>query len=104
MERIYKLLELVLQTPKDCFLHHALGLEYVKINELEKAIDSFEKVIQLDEYYVGTYYHLAKTFEKLQKQDVAVEIYRKGIDIATKVNDMHAKNELQMALDDLVDD
>ncbi len=101
MERIHKLNELLASSPKDCFLLHALGLEYVKIGEIEKALHSFMTVIETDENYVGTYYHLAKAFERLQRNEDAINTYEKGIEIASKLKDMHARNELQMALEDL---
>jgi Tfp pilus assembly protein PilF len=103
MNRIEKLKEMLLQQPKDCFLHHALGLEWIKMGNLENALNCFLSVISNDENYVGTYYHLAKTYEKLGQVEQAVVIYEKGIQIATKCNDKHAKNELQMALDDILD-
>lgn len=103
MDRIAKLKELLVSSPHDCFLLHALGLEYVKISEIEKALEAFEKVIATNEMYVGTYYHLAKTYEKQNNIGKAIEVYRKGIDMATQLKDQHAKNELVMALDDLID-
>ena len=103
MERIHKLSEMLAASPNDCFLLHALGLEYVKKGDLEKAIYSFQKVIDCDPDYVGTYYHLAKTFEKVNKLPDAIRIYESGIGVATKMKDMHARNELQMALEDLTD-
>lgn len=104
MQRIPKLLELLQQNPNDCFLLHALGLESIKENELEKAISYFQQALQFDENYVGSYYHLAKTLEKTKKTDDAISIYKKGIFIAQKLKDNHAKNELQMALDDISDE
>lgn len=103
MERIQKLNEMLEATPHDCFLLHALGLEYLKIGEPVKALHAFQKVVDSDEKYVGTYYHLARTYEKLNQQEEAVNTYEKGIEIAKLVNDMHARNELQMALDNLID-
>ncbi len=103
MDRINKLNEMLQAQPHDSFLLHALGLEYIKIGELERAIESFEKVIAFNKNYVGTYYHLAQTFEKQNKLDQAIAIYNDGIQIATLVKDQHAKNELQMALDELID-
>jgi len=103
MNRIEKLSEMLLQQPKDCFLLHALGLEWIKLGEIEKALKCFMNVILNDENYVGTYYHLAKTYEKLGQTEQAMVTYEKGIQIASKCNDKHAKNELQMALDDIMD-
>jgi len=104
MERIHKLNEMLVASPNDCFLLHAIGLEYVKTADLEKAIYYFQKVIDSDPDYVGTYYHLAKTLERVNKKPDAMRMYETGIDIASKVRDQHAKNELQMALEDLIDE
>jgi tetratricopeptide (TPR) repeat protein len=101
MNRILKLKELLNSSPTDCFLLHALGLEYVKIGEFEDAIASFNKVLETNKEYVGTYYHLAKTLERINKTSDAILIYEKGIDIASNLKDNHSRNELQMALEDL---
>lgn len=103
MNRIEKLNEMLLLQPTDCFLHHALGLEWIKLGEMEKALNCFLNVISNDENYVGTYYHLAKTYEQMGQTEQAIVMYEKGIKIAIKCNDKHAKNELQMALDDIMD-
>ena len=103
MERIEKLKSMLLQSPEDCFVYHALGLEYVKLNDFENALDYFNQVIFIDESYVGTYYHLAKTLEKLNEIEEAISIYEKGIEIAKLLKDNHARNELQMALDDIIE-
>ena len=104
MERIDKLNQMLQQHPTDCFLMHALGLEYLKINDSPTDLKYFEKVIATDNQYIGTYYHLAKTYEKMQETAKAISIYEKGIEIAQKLKDNHAKNELQMALDEIIDD
>jgi tetratricopeptide (TPR) repeat protein len=105
MNRIEKLNELLKATPQDCFLWHALGLEYIKVAELQKAYDSFSHLLtNIDEDYVGTYYHVAKTLEKMNRNQEAIQFYEKGIAIAQKVKDQHARNELRMALDDLRDE
>jgi tetratricopeptide (TPR) repeat protein len=74
MERIEKLKSMLLQSPEDCFVYHALGLEYVKLNDFENAVDYFNQVIFIDESYVGTYYHLAKTLEKLNEIEEAISM------------------------------
>jgi tetratricopeptide (TPR) repeat protein len=104
MERIEKLHNMLKQLPNDCFLWHALGLEWVKIGDLAQARTHFEQVLTLDANYVGTYYHLGKTLEKLELLPNAVLVYEEGIRRASALNDRHARNELQQALDDLSDE
>ena len=101
MERIEKLKAYLEKEPGDSFLRHALGLEYVKLGNDEEARTAFETVVTTDPAYVGTYYHLAKLLEKMGDSSGAMKIYEQGIIQAKVAGDNHAKNELQMALDEL---
>lgn len=103
MERIEKLKLMLEQSSEDCFLWHALGLEYIKVNELKQAEASFEKVLTINEDYVGTYYHLAHLYLQTNQHEAALATFEKGIEVATRLKDMHARNELQMALDEFED-
>ncbi len=101
--RIEKLKFFLENSPNDCFLWHALGLEYIKIAQKLDAISCFENVLHIDENYVGTYYHLAAAKIEINLQE-AIDVYKKGIEIAIKLKDHHAKNELQMMLDEIYDE
>lgn len=81
----------------DAFLLHALGLEYVKLDRDDKARVCFERVLQTDENYVGTYYHLAKLLERMNERQQAISTYDKGMLIATQQKNTHAFSELQQA-------
>jgi len=102
MERIEKLKAFLAQNPADSFVQHALALEYVKLNKEEEARQEFERLLQRDENYVGSYYHLAKLLERLGKKDEAIACYEKGLRIAKELKDNHAYNELQAAYEDLI--
>jgi Tfp pilus assembly protein PilF len=101
MSRIEKLKEYLQQVGKDSFLEHALSLEYIKVGKLEEAKQLFEQLLNREPGYVGSYYHLAKLYEQLGENGQAVMVYEKGILEAAKVGDLHARNELQMAKDEL---
>ena len=90
------------QQPADCFLLHALGLEYQKIGKLDAAIASFREVLAADENYVGTYYHLALALANAGVDSKAV--FSKGIAVARALNDKHAESELKMAFDEIFDE
>ena len=102
MNRIEKILEFLNQQPKDCFLRHALALEYIKIGEDSKARDLFVEILTDAPDYIGSYYHLAKLLEKLEQTDLAIKWYEQGMEAAKKAKDNHAYNELQAAYEDLV--
>ncbi len=102
--RLQKILSMIESSPQDCFLHHAAGLEYQKIFDHQRAVDYFQKVIQIDKNYTGTYYHLAKSYQALDNISKAIETIETGKKIATLNQDKHAWNELEMALQELTDD
>lgn len=101
-ERIEKLLKFLESSPKDCFLNHALALEYVKAGDEERARVYFESNLTNDPHYVATYYHLGKLLERIGMTDGAVSVYEKGMAEAKSAKDMHSYNELQGAYEDLV--
>jgi Tfp pilus assembly protein PilF len=101
-DRIEKLKEFLKASPKDCFLNHALALEYVKLGQDEDARKLFETNIEHDASYVATYYHLGKLLERLGVQQEAIDIYEQGMKVAKEAKDMHTYNELQAAYEDLV--
>ena len=100
MERIEKIKSYLEKEHDDSFLRHALGLEYVKLGHDADARTEFERVVATNPGYVATYYHLAKLLEKMGDTEEAMNIYEQGIVMAKTAGDNHARNELQMALDE----
>ena len=78
MNRIEKIMEMLQDQPKDSFLKHALALEYIKIDKEDEAIIQFVELLNNEPDYVGSYYHLAKLYERNQQTDAAIEIYKTG--------------------------
>jgi Tfp pilus assembly protein PilF len=103
MERVEQLKAFLLQNPHDSFLNHALALEHVKMGDEESARIIFEDILARDPGYTGSYYHLAKIFERAGRNADAVLWYEKGMESAKKAGDNHAYNELKMAHEELMD-
>lgn len=101
-ERIEKLKTFLQSSPNDCFLNHALALEYIKLGSDNEAKQLFEKNLAHDPKYVATYYHFAKLLERIGEQATAIKIYEQGMAAAKAANDMHSYSELQNAYEDLV--
>ena len=101
MERINTLIEMLKQNGNDSFLEHALALEYIKINDDQKARGLFEKLLERDPGYVGSYYHLGKLLERSFTASEAIAVYKKGMVMAKNANEMRSFHELQAALEEL---
>lgn len=102
MDRIAKIKEYLLATPKDNFLRHALALELIKAGDDNQARELFEALLLETPNYIGSYYHLAKLLEKVGERELAIKWYEKGMEEAKLAKDQHAYNELQAAYEDLV--
>ena len=102
MARIERIKEMLAANPGDSFLQHALALEYIKIEEDEQARQLFESLLEDDENYVGSYYHLAKLLERNDRAKDAKEVYERGMIKAKECGDTHTYNELRTAYEDLI--
>lgn len=88
----------VKENPTDSFSKFALALELLKESKKEKAKVLFESIEAQDPNYVGVYYHLGKLYSEIEENKKALETYKKGIEVAIHLSDLHAKSELQGAL------
>lgn len=103
MSRIEQINEMLKATPADSFLNHALALEQIKAGNDNEARGIFEALLSREPAYIGSYYHLGKLYERAGDYEHAIETYRSGISHATVAGDTHAKNELQMALEEITE-
>ena len=97
-QRIETLKQFIEANPSDCFARYGVAQEYVKQGENENALEEFNRIIEINPDYQAAYYHGGKAYEKLQRVDEARAIYQKGIEVATRSGDLHARGELEEAL------
>ncbi|MCQ6956610.1 tetratricopeptide repeat protein [Mucilaginibacter aquariorum] len=95
ISRLDKLLAFIQNEPEDEFLKYALATEYLRLNDSEKALSYYEDLVNNHPNYTGTYYHLGKLYEALNRKDDAINTYEKGMEITKAKRDMHAFSELQ---------
>ena len=100
-QRVEKLNALLIDFPDDNFLQHALALEYLKEGKYIEARNLFERVLEADPSYVGSYYHLGKLLERTGEIAGALEWYKKGMSVAQAGADNRTFNELQAAYEEL---
>ncbi len=96
--RIQQIQEMLKNEPNDSFLNYALAIEYAKLNDIKKAIEIIEVLLQRDENYLGAYYQLGHYYEQTEQPEAAISTYNKGIAIAKQQNNKKTLGELNEAL------
>jgi tetratricopeptide (TPR) repeat protein len=103
-ERLQKLLSFLKNSPNDSFINFAIAKEYESLGDDKNAMKYYLQLVENDEMYVGTYYHLGKLYEKMDDAEKAFSTYKQGMEIAKSLGDQHAFNELAGAKLNLGDD
>ncbi|MDX2248652.1 MAG: tetratricopeptide repeat protein [Bacteroidia bacterium] len=102
--RLQQLLSFLETAPNDAFTLYSVAYEYLNQSEILTAIKYFEQLKSLHPEYIGTYYHLGKSLEKIKDKQAAALVYQSGIEVARKLKDRHALAELQTALNEVLFD
>lgn len=97
-DRLRLIEEMLITNPDDPFLHYAAALEHRKAGNTSKARVILSDLMISQPEYLGTYYQLGKILEQEGQTENAVEVYRKGKQIAEMKNDVKTLGELSEAL------
>ncbi len=101
MDRLERLRMILVENPEDSFACYGLGMEYFRLGDLSRALAEFERLILRDPDYVAVYLQAGQVLESLHRPESAREIYRQGIDVATRRGELRARGELLGAMEAL---
>lgn len=93
--------QFVTQKPADAFARYGLAMECAKEGDDRAATEHFEKLLHNDPNYVAGYFQFAQLLARLGRPEEARKLLSDGIVIAQKFGDMHARDEMQSALNSL---
>jgi tetratricopeptide (TPR) repeat protein len=102
MTRLEQLNLFLEESPQDAFLLFALAREWEKGKEPLQAISTYELLVEVHPRYIGTYYHYGRLLHELGEINKALEIFERGIVIATDLRDYHALGELNQIKDQVL--
>ena len=101
MDRIATFKSFISRSPADPFPRYGLAMELKGQGQLAEAWTVFAELLEKFPDYVPTYLMAGGTLVALDRRDEAADIYRRGIDVAGRKGDSHAKGELATALAEL---
>lgn len=104
MSRKAQIQAMLADSPTDAFLRFALAKEHEKEGDDAGAKKIYEALVAEQPEYVGTYYHLGKTLERLKEETEAWRIYSEGITVTKRLGERHAMSELAGARMELGDE
>jgi len=104
MDRVATFKTFITRSPADPFPRYGLAMEYKGAGKLDEAWLTFEELLQKFPDYVATYLMAGGTLLALGRNDDAATTFRKGIEVAGRRGDLHAKKELEAALAELSPD
>lgn len=98
MDRIETFKTFITRSPADPFPRYGLAMEYKGALRHGDAWTEFQELLTKFPDYVPTYLMAGGTLLALARPDEAAEIFRKGIEVAGRTGDSHARKELETAL------
>jgi tetratricopeptide (TPR) repeat protein len=101
MDRIATFKSFITRSPADPFPRYGLAMEHKGQGQLAEAWAVFAELLEKFPDYVPTYLMAGNTLVALDRRSEAAGIYQKGIEVAGRRGDGHAKGELQSALAEL---
>jgi tetratricopeptide (TPR) repeat protein len=102
--RIEQIKAFLKDTPQDAFLNYALAIEYIGLDESDKAKSIFIQLLDWHPDYTATYYHHGKLLLKEGKKEDAISIFNIGIKKAELQKELHTAAELRSALNEILYD
>lgn len=93
MEMFKEVLET--EDSEDLIANYGMGKSHFDLEEYNDSIPYFEKAIQIKKDYSIAYMYLGKSLEKVENKDKALEIYKKGITVASQKGDLMPLKEME---------
>jgi Tfp pilus assembly protein PilF len=97
--RKQQLEQMLAEDPKDPFLRYGLAMEYVSEGDDVGAVERFGSMLADCPDYVPAYLQAGQVLVRLGRSAEAVNVFRKGIEVARRQGDLHAGEEMQGFLD-----
>jgi tetratricopeptide (TPR) repeat protein len=90
--------QFVAAKPADAFARYGLALECARLGDDQAARGHFQRLLETNPEYVAGYFQFGQLLSRLGRLDDARKMLSDGIVVAQRAGDMHARDEMQAAL------
>ncbi|MEM6271578.1 MAG: tetratricopeptide repeat protein [Bacteroidota bacterium] len=102
--RLAQLKALLDAEPNDPFLIYGIAQEYIAGGIFPEAKSWFEKLVAEHPDYVPAYYHFGLCLYRLEEDERAFSVWRKGVEVAQAAGNRKTALEIKELLADLADE
>jgi folate-binding protein YgfZ len=99
VEMFHKVLDI---DPVDQVANFGLGSIYLDTGKYKEALDPLKTVVEHYRDHSAAYLALGKTLQKLSRKEEAADIYKKGIEAASKKGDLMPLKDMQTRLNQIL--
>jgi folate-binding protein YgfZ len=99
VEMFHKVLEI---DPVDQVANFGLGSIYLDTGKYKEALDPLKTVVEHYRDHSAAYLALGKTLEKLSRKEEAADVYKNGIEAASKKGDLMPLKDMQSRLNQIL--
>ncbi len=100
-QRLEAFRKFVQARPDDPFTRYALAMHLRSMGRLAEAVEAFTELTTRAPDYIPTWLMLGQALEAAGKDGEAARAYQDGMAAATRRQDLHARGELEAALEAL---
>ena len=93
---IRNLEDLLAKGKESAMLRFSLGSEYLKKREIWVAIFQLRRALELDPNYSAAWKLLGQAFTEAGNRNEARDVFRRGIEVATRRGDQQAAREMEV--------
>lgn len=101
MDKVAAFTEILEQNPEDAFARYGLAMEYLRRNQIDRALEQFDELKERQPDYTAGYQMAAQTLVRSGRVDEAIERLELGISCAQRTGNRHAQSEMQAMLEEL---
>lgn len=87
--------------PENAFARYGLAMELQNAGRLDEAWEHFDHLLKQQPEYSATYFQAGTLLARLRRNEEAMNVLTRGIEVTARQGKRHARDELQAALDEL---
>jgi predicted Zn-dependent protease len=101
MDRVASLKQILEDNPENAFARYGLALEYSRAGDVTAALAEFKSLLAKQPDYVPAYQMAGQMLASADRVEEACDYLQKGIAVAQRLGNAHARSEMETLLEEI---